>query len=207
VDTGLPDRATAEQMLEEAKRKTPGPWVRHSCNVALSAQNIAELCPQMDAEKAYVLGLLHDIGRREGSFGMNHVLDGYRYCMLKGFSQAAQICLTHSFPNKNIHEAQGQWEREEDRTIVGELLAGMQYDDYDRLIQLCDALGMASGFCLMEKRLMDVALRHGINQFTVDKWKAYFQVKEDFESVMKKSVYEVLPGIVENTFEFVRSEK
>lgn len=207
MDTGFPDRATAEQMLEEAERKTPGPWVRHSCNVALSARNIAELCPQMDAEKAYVLGLLHDIGRGEGSTGMNHALDGYRCCISKGFPQAAQICLTHSFPTSNINEAQGPWEREEHRRIAEELLAGMQYDDYDRLIQLCDALGMASGFCLMEKRLMDVALRHGINQYTLKKWKAYFQIKEYFESIMEKSVYEVLPGIVENTFDFARSEK
>ena len=207
MDTGFPDRAAAEQMLEEAEQKSPGLWGKHSRNVALAAQNIAEFCPQLDAEKAYILGLLHDIGRIDGSTGMQHTLDGYRYCMLKGFSQAAQICLTHSFPNKNIDEAQGQWERGKDCRTVKEFLARVRYDDYDRLIQLCDALGMASGFCLMEKRLMDVALRHGINQYTLNKWKAYFQIKENFESIMKKSVYEVLPGIVENTFDFAWSEK
>lgn len=32
------------------------------------------------------------------------------------------------------------------------------YDDYDRLVQLCDSLALPSGFCLLEKRFVDVAL-------------------------------------------------
>ena len=36
------------------------------------------------------------------------------------------------------------------------------YDDYDRLVQLCDALALPSGFCLLEKRFVDGSspLRH-----------------------------------------------
>ena len=45
-----------------------------------------------------------------------------------------------------------------ERQFVQEFLAGSTYTSYDRLIQLCDALALPSGFCLVEKRLMDVAL-------------------------------------------------
>ena len=34
-----------------------------------------------------------------------------------------------------------------------------------------DALAMPTGFCLLEKRFVDVTLRYGVHPFTVDRWK------------------------------------
>ena len=62
----VPTRNRAITMLEEAKRLNPGQWVQHSRYVGEAAALIAGHCDGMDAEKAYVLGLLHDIGRRVG---------------------------------------------------------------------------------------------------------------------------------------------
>ena len=201
MDRGYPDRETAERMLLEAEKRNPGKWVLHSRNVALAAKNIAECCPELNPEKAYVLGLLHDIGRREGPYGMLHALDGYRYCLAMGFPEAARICMTHSFPGGEIGEAVGEWGcTEEDYRFVGRFLLAAPTDDYDRLIQLCDALALPSGFCLMEKRMIDVFRRHGVNDYTQTKIKAMFSIKDHFEGLMGKSVYEVLPGAVENTF-------
>ncbi|WP_411676341.1 HD domain-containing protein [Caproicibacter sp.] len=201
MERGIPDRDTAERMLTEAERLNPGPWVRHSRNVALAAKNIAVCCPSMDAESAFVMGLLHDIGRREGPHGMRHVLDGYRYLASLGYEKAAQICLTHSFPNGDLDEGQGKWDvSKEEYAFLKEYLASARYDDYDRLIQLCDALGDASGFCLIEKRLVDVAVRNGVGPKTMRKWKEYFKMKDLFEARIHKVIYEVLPGVLENTF-------
>lgn len=66
MERGYPDLETARNMLAEAEERNPGPWGDHSRNVALAAKNIAECCPSLDPEKAYILGLLHDIGRRKG---------------------------------------------------------------------------------------------------------------------------------------------
>lgn len=201
MERGYPDLRTARALLGEAEAKNPGPWGNHSRNVALAAKNIAECCPGLDPEKAYILGLLHDIGRREGPHGMRHILDGYRYCLSRGFPLAARICMTHSFPGGEIGEAQGEWGcTEEEYRFVQGYLAEARYDDYDRLIQLCDALAPASGFCLMEKRLVDVVLRRGVNECTQGKWEAFFSIRDHFETIMGKSVYEVLPGAVANTF-------
>ena len=63
-----------------------------------------------------------------------------------------------------------------------------------------DALALPSGFCLIEKRLLDVALRRGFNAYTRDKWKAFLQIQQDFEAVIGQSIYDLLPGVVENTF-------
>jgi HD superfamily phosphohydrolase YqeK len=85
-------------MLDEAERLNPGPWVQHSRYVGEAAALIAAQCDGMDAEKAYVLGLLHDIGRRVGKTNMRHILDGYTYAMENGFEAVGKICITHSFP-------------------------------------------------------------------------------------------------------------
>ena len=86
----LPTAEEALKELEIAEKINPGPWVKHSINVGIAARNIAEKIPGMDAEKAYVLGLLHDIGRR-CKFGFvdipTHVYEGYKYCMEKGWDE------------------------------------------------------------------------------------------------------------------------
>ena len=61
-----PDRKTAEAALSWAEEQNPGPWSAHSRYVAEACQNIASYCPGLSAERAYVLGLLHDIGRYAG---------------------------------------------------------------------------------------------------------------------------------------------
>lgn len=198
----IPDRVTAEALLQEAGARNPGPWVAHSYRVAEAAQAIARRLPGLDPEAAYVLGLLHDIGRRAGVTGMRHVLDGYRYLTDLGYADAARINLTHSFAVKDIDAIFGAWDCTPDELrAIEAYLAAVEYDDYDRLIQLCDSLAMAEGFVLMEKRMMDVALRYGgVNDRTLAKWRTTFDVKRDFERRMGCSIYSLLPGVVENTF-------
>ena len=74
------------------------------------------------------------------------------------------------------------------------------YDDYDRLLQLCDGLALAQGFCLLEKRLIDIHRRYGVNEYTVQRWNVLFEIKEDFEARMGCSLYDVLPKVEEITF-------
>ena len=56
----LPTPEEALQELKIAEERNPGPWVKHSINTGIAARNIAEKIPGMDAEKAYVVGLLHE---------------------------------------------------------------------------------------------------------------------------------------------------
>jgi HD superfamily phosphohydrolase YqeK len=202
----LPSVAEAEAMLDEAGSLNPGPWVSHSRYVARGARAIAEYLPGVDPEAAYIVGLLHDIGRRAGVTGMRHILDGYNYLMERGYEVAARVAISHSFANRHIGGIFGKWDVDDaELRFIEDHLARVEYDDYDRLIQLCDALAMGQGFVLMEKRMMDVALRYGTTEQTVAKWRATFQIKDNFERVMGCSIYSLLPGVVENTFEFLRA--
>jgi hypothetical protein len=198
---GLPTPEQAEELLQEAAASNPGPWEAHSRNAAEAARRIAERCPGMDAQAAHTKALLHDIGRRYGVTGMRHALDGYRYLMELGFDQAARACMLHSFPLPGMDAAFGVWDcTAEEFAFVENYIQTAVFDDYDRLIQICDALADASGFCLMEKRFIDVAIRHGVMEKAPLKWTAWLQTKAYFEEKMGCSIYSVLPGVAEGTF-------
>ncbi len=195
----IPSLPEAHQLLCEAQERNAGPWVQHSIFVAQAARIIANQIPPLDPSSSYILGYLHDIGRREGCGDLRHTLDGYNFLHEKGYDDAARICITHSFPVKNAFAVVGNWDcSQEEIQFVSDYLDRIEYDLYDRLIQLCDGLSLSNGFCLIEQRLVDVALRHGINSYSLERWKAFFKIKDEFEEMIGKSVYSLLPGIVES---------
>lgn len=193
-------RYTAESTLEEALIQNPGPWGDHSRYVAKACQAIAERCPGLDGDDAYIYGLLHDIGRHAGVTSERHMLDGYRYCTARGWEKPAQICITHSFPVQDPETAIGVWDMtQEEKDFVYQFVKNARYDDYDRLVQLCDALALPTGFCLLEKRFVDVALRYGVQPATLDRWRATLAIKDHFEVILGCSIYRLLPGVAENS--------
>ena len=190
----------AEYELKIAAQINPGPWEQHSYSVANNARMIAQKVPGMDAEKAFIMGLLHDIGRRVGITGILHVFDGYDYLMSLDEPELARICLTHSFPSKDVNTFFGKYDcSEEQITFLKAYLENTEFDDYDILIQLCDAISLPNGACIMEKRFVDVALRHGLNDFTLDKWKAFMGTKAHFDNLCGCNIYELLPNVLENS--------
>ena len=194
----LPTAAEATQELELAGQLNPGPWVKHSINVGIAARNIAEKVPGMDPEKAYILGLMHDIGRRVGIVSIpRHVYEGYLYCLSKGWDEAARICMTHSYVLMQDEFHYDPSTSEE--TAIKEYILGCTPDDYDRLIQLCDSLATDYGFVIIEKRFVDVVRRYGIMEGYVNGWNKTFEIKENFEKRMGLSVYDVLPDIGRTT--------
>jgi hypothetical protein len=208
-DRGVPSLPEANRLLRDAEALNPGPWVQHSLLVGQAARLIAQKLveqdhppyPGLSPETAYIFGCLHDIGRRAGATDLRHTLDGYLYLRGLGFPAAAQVCLTHSFPVQDIRAGSGRWDcAPPELEIVQAALSGITYTIYDRLIQLCDALALPSGFCLIEKRLVDVALRHGVNDFSVRKWRAFLDIQKELEQALQSSIYSLLPGVEAHTF-------
>ena len=190
----------AERELKLGVRLSPGPWERHSMSVARNARLIAEKTGIMDCDRAWVMGLLHDIGRRAGIKGILHIFDGYDYMMSMGEEEIARICLTHSFPLKDVNTFMGKYDCTPDqKEFLQRFLENTEYDHYDILIQLCDAISLPEGACIMEKRLVDVALRHGLPPFTLDKWKAFMNTKKHFDELCGCNIYTLLPNVLENS--------
>lgn len=197
----VPNRKIAEGILEEASILNPGPWVEHSRYVAEAAALIAQYDSGLDEDTAYVLGLLHDIGRRNGRHYVRHAIDGYNYALENGYDFVARISITHGFLCSNVDDICGEMDlTKTEYDFIKNYLGNIEYNSYDKLIQLCDVLALPSGFCLIEKRMVDVVMRYGFTDFTLEKWKKTFEIKEYFEGKIGKSIYSILPGIEKNVF-------
>lgn len=189
--SGYPSRAEADRLLAWASEQNPGQWADHSHVVARAVETIASQCG-MDGEKAFVLGLLHDIGRFEGVRHLHHLVAGYHLLHLEGYDIAARICLTHSFPYQDFGAYSGKFDcTKSEIAFVKSELATIQYDDYDRLIQLGDALGSAHGIVLIDIRVLDVIRRHGFTDLTLKKLDATFAVKAHFDRLCQMNVYDL----------------
>ena len=186
----IPTREEALALLAEAEPHNPGPWGDHSRTAAHCAEKIAAACG-LDPDKAFVLGLLHDIGRRFGKRHLGHVSDGCSYMMELGYDEVARICLSHSFNDQSLESYIGHRDTTPEETALIETnLAAMVYDEYDRLIQLCDSLADASGVVDVEERMNDVKRRYG--SYPQDKWDNNLALKAHFEQLAGRSIYEVV---------------
>ena len=186
----IPTRQQAEALLAEALPHNPGPWGNHSRTAAHCAEKIAAACG-LDPDKAYVLGLLHDIGRRYGKRHLGHVSDGDSYMMSMGYDEVARICLSHSFNDQSLADYVGKRDTSPEETaLVEKVLSEMVYDEYDRLIQLCDSLAGAEGVLDIEERMEDVKRRYGA--YPQNKWNINLMLKRHFEELAGRDIYEVV---------------
>ena len=183
----IPSREKAEQLLQEGLQKNPGPWGDHSKTAAHCAEKIAAACGDLDPEKAYVLGLLHDIGRTFGVRHLGHVSDGYSYMKKIGCDEVAKVCLTHSFAAQTLEEYIGKYDVSEDElSLIRTELEKSVYDDYDRLVQLCDSIAGAEGVLDIEERMLAVKRRYGF--YPQEKWDAHIGLRRYFEEKMGRDV-------------------
>lgn len=186
----LPSCEEAKKILKDSEPLNPGPWGNHCRLVALCAEKIAAAVG-LDENKAYVCGLLHDIGRRFGVCHLRHVTDGYFYMMSLGFDEVAKICLTHSFPCNSIDDYIGNFDiTAEELNLLQEKLKSVEFDDYDRLIQLCDSLAGGESIMTIEERMNDVKNRYGF--YPKAKWNKNLEIKDYFEEKLGKDIYSII---------------
>lgn len=192
IERGYPDKENAEKLLTAAEAINPGPWGNHCRIAAVCAEKIAAAC-QMDPEKAYVLGLLHDIGRRFLVRDLGHLYYGYQYMQKLGYQQVAKICLSHSFPNQNLQIYIGKIDiSQKEAEDAEKLLREMNFDDYDRLIQLCDALAGSDSVLDIEERMSDVRRRYG--NYPQAQWDKNMELKRYFEQKAGADIYDIVAG-------------
>jgi len=155
----------AVKLFSEHSKKNIGTWIERSKNVAEVAKRIAREIG-IDEEKAYVLGLLYDIGRIFGNTGVRHTIDGYNFLKEQEYEESvARICITHAFITKDPKNTIGEYDlTDEEYDFLEKYLKNVEYDIYDKLIQLADSMALPDRIVLLETRLMDVCLRYGMNE-------------------------------------------
>jgi len=189
-------RSEAKDILNEAYKLNDGPWYAHSINVAKACSTLAENL-NLDPDKAYVYGLLHDIGRRNKDSKVRHILEGYNYMKNLGYEDVARYCLTHSFMVKDIRSILGTWDTTDDeKRFVRDYLNTTEYTLYDKIVQLSDYLALSDGLTLIDRRILDVYLRYEFSsEVAIKNWKAVFKLQEEIEQQLGHSIYKLFPEV------------
>lgn len=166
----------------------------HTQKVAEIASLIASKCG-MNTEKAYVFGLLHDYGKRidERKSGKFHGLEGYREMLKKGYPEMAGICLSHCFPQRDFdidnYPAYSKLDMEESKKI----LASLEYNDYDRLIQFSDMFPEGMNVVTIEERISAIKKRYSLSEKEIkDISENALRLKKYFSDLCRCDVYELI---------------
>lgn len=126
----------------------------HSAMVAVCAEMIASRLPEIDGQKAYIMGLFHDYGKLTYDYERSdkfHGLEGYKALNKLGFDELARICLTHTFYEQELNIKEYASYNPLEMRKCRKLLQEVPFDDYDRLIQLCDRLSIGVNYNLKER--------------------------------------------------------
>ena len=169
---------------------------RHYLRVAQNACEIAGYVPHLDAEKAYIMGLLHDYGQaaeaEDGSCFHGYV--GYQKLLKLGYDEAARASLVHSFfeDEEIIPERYSSYDAQCIMKCAEELKK-RPFDDYDRLIHLADLTALGQKTVTMEKRFEYLAMAYDIDdELLKDKYARALRLKKYFDERCGQDVYKIL---------------
>lgn len=179
---------------EEGSLAPDNRWISHSICVGDTASVIAEKL-NLDKEKARVLGYIHDIGKRFGSFPL-HDLNGFNYIKELGYSdEYANICLTHSYLNNDYLCTAGSLP--EDIPFRTQFIKNHEYTIYEKIINLCDLM-CTNVVNTVDKRLIDIILRRGVTESTQYHIKEVYKLKAYIDSLLGYNVYDLFSEIKDN---------
>lgn len=198
-----PSIAEAEHLIKEVleyrRKHFPDKYlgeryIGHITGVAEAARKIAEKIKGMDPERAYVFGYLHDCGKRipEKEVGRFHGQEGHDLMLEEGYPAVARICLTHSFSDKDFNDSDSPYPQQW-KDWARNLLRDIEYDDYDRLIQLCDKFQDDVKLLTLEERAASIARRYNLStQEQEVLLKTSYVLKNYFDKLCGQDIYEIL---------------
>lgn len=185
----------ALEMLETVKGKTESDgWIYHSILVGNTAEKIAKEL-KLDSEYAKTLGYIHDIGKSVGEFS-SHVMNGYNYLKELGYDdEYFNICLTHSYLNNDVYCTAGGLPS--DIPFRTEFIKNHEYTIYEKIINICDLM-CTNVVNTIDKRLIDIIIRHGAYENTQYHVKETYKLKQYFDELLGFNLYNLFPKIKEN---------
>jgi len=168
----------------------------HYLRVAQNAYKIASVLPHLDADKAYIYGLLHDYGQVDEVADKDHFhgLYGYKKLMALGYDEAARAALVHSFfEGEDITPERYHSYNREAILQCAELLRQRPFDDYDRLVHLSDLMAIGCKLTSIEMRFEYLASTYRINEKMIkDKYRLACRLKKYFDDLCGCDIYDIL---------------
>lgn len=198
----------ARKLLEHERNNSEDDrWINHCICVGDGAGKIAKALQDkgidVDVDKAITLGYIHDIGKRFNEHGgvFPHAINGYNYIKELGYAEEyAGICIKHSFLNNDIDCISNDRD-ETDKTnpnynFVKEYIK-KEYSIEEKIINLCDLM-CTTKTLTVEKRMIDLLLRHGVFAKTHYHIAETIKLKEYFDNLLGYNLYDLFPEIKEN---------
>lgn len=176
-------------------------WIEHQICVGNTAGKIAKALG-LDEDKEKTLGYIHDIGKRYGikeRGALVHGYKGYEYLKKLGYDEEyAGICILHSYLNNDINcladiTDKNGLEYEFQKYYV----ENYKYTDEEKIINLCDLM-CTNKVLTMEKRLIDLLVRHGVFETTQYHIKEALKLKQYFDNKLGYNLYNLFPEIKAN---------
>ncbi len=180
--------------------RKPGTWHlyhNHIYGVAEIAKEIASRISDLNPQKAYFMGLLHDIGKmKEEPQQRHHAIIGYEI-LKEAYPDIARICLTHMYPNNTApNMAKDFFHNEKDYEFFCDFFKNNPMNEYDRLIQCCDMFADSRGFVTIEERVIDYENRHRVKMAKTH-LDTYENLKKYFDNKIGVDIYSLYPALLE----------
>lgn len=182
----IPNRDKINYFLREDNPNF-GKWVKHSYLIGRTARNMAEELG-LDPDIAYAVGALHDIGKYDQKKGARHIIKGFELLRSETFFFPARIAMTHSFIVKDVNSYSGKMNiKEKDKKFIEDYLYQIEYNDYDKLIQLLDG-SIKYEYLGIEERARRTIEKHGDNGFYDIKIEKLKELENYFAKRLKYSI-------------------
>lgn len=179
------------KIFKEQEELYPSFTMSHSLAVAYVAKKIADKL-KLDSERAYIMGLLHDVGKKVNP--QNHLLSGYDYLKMKQVpEEIAGITLKHSFEFGNTEN--GYPLKATEKTVLSAYFSKYPYTIYDDIVCLADYYGLGNQVIPLEMRLLDLFYRYGSPQNLKGYIKNIYTLKKVIEEKMHCTMEELFPEI------------
>lgn len=176
-------------------------WIEHQICVGNTAGKIAKALG-LDEDKEKALGYIHDIGKRYGikaRGALGHGYKGYEYLKKLGYDEEyAGICILHSYLNNDINCLAGITDKNGlEYEFQKYYVENYKYTDEEKIINLCDLM-CTNKVLTMEKRLIDLLVRHGVFETTQYHIKEALKLKQYFDNKLGYNLYNLFPEIKAN---------
>lgn len=198
----------ARSILENARKDSKETrWIEHSICVGDTAGRIAQALFKnginIDVDKTIALGYIHDVGKRYNYHGgvFPHAINGYNFIKELGYDEEyAGICIKHSFLNNDIDCISNDRD-ETDKTnpnyIFVKNYISNEYSLEEKIINLCDLMCTTKTLTI-DKRMIDLLLRHGVFAKTYYHIEETVKLKTYFDNLLGYNLYDLFPEIREN---------
>ena len=163
--------------------------------VARAAQTIASKC-DIDSEKAFIYGEMHDIGKfflsQEEVY--KHPRLGYDM-LINEYPDIARVCILHSFASTDFSQIVNFCHKDTvEANKIYSIIKKIKIDSYIELIQLCDKISAIDSYITIEQKLMWYQDKHHISYSDLDK---YYKIplnntKTKFDSLTGINIYKLL---------------